>query len=675
GSAVASVNVYVRRSNGDYWDTASWQGDPQPLAATVDAAWSRDLGTIDDMFADGEYYRVYTEAFDNAANSEGIGLKAGFVYDVKPPTATITYPAHLGYISPTGRITGGSYDSPNGIVSDVYVVIKDTGTGKYWSVAGSSWSDTSAANSVISSGTLSPGATWWQLGATPWQNGAFYDIYAYAQDRAGNYQVVYATAADIKADFNLPSSSITYPINGADLWTRLNSVSGSASDAAPGQLTTVKVSYLKVGSPDYYWDSAAMAWDSTTEIFYDATIDGDTWQAAGISTPTWVRDQDAGIIYKIFAKAVDAAGNEVVKPGSPADNSALIQIRLRPPFALSAITTPDTSVPHWRPDAAPALAGTSDFASTVAVRLVDYGPDLTEGTGNDDSVFTGSGWVSTTTEPSLYVGVSVFTGSYDSASWQLSVAPGLWNGNRKYRVRSKGVNESFPAYNETPGPGVEFIIDSSAPAVAVTMPDRAYRVALSTLSASISDVSPGTLQTTYFRVRNVESKYWNWQASTFTVLSYPYTDLAPAINAGIASYTTDYFLTGAAWEADKAYTVEFQSTDKAGNTGIAGEVAFTLDIASPTAGIAVPYDANGGGLRSLGSISGTAYDAWRSTAVEVAIRRLTGTPRWFGGATFSGTGETPLWLDVKNSPSFLSPDATSWIYNSGLEGQLESGGR
>jgi len=628
----------------------------------------------DDMWEPNVVYYLYTECRDWAGNYEHVRTTQTFVYEIKHPTATVTYPVTDGYVSSGGKVEGVALDTWPGKVNNVFVRIKRNVDSWYWDSANTTWTDAGAPdvwNDVSLHGTLSLNNTWWQLGPTTWETGQLYTVDAKAVDKAGNWQIVYSTALRVAADFAVPSSSVTYPANGDDLTTDLTLISGSASDALPGRVNRILLSYYKVTAPAGFWDRTAGNWSSAVELFYDGTVlvGQDKWQATGASTPTWVTT-DAGVDYQIFAKAVDAANNEVVKPGSPALNSPLVQFKLRTPLPLSYILTPDGTLPHWKPNPSNSIVGTAIFSSTVQLRIVDYGGDFLVG-GGDDLVYDGASWLPAgPPNDTLFIGVQ----SFDGSTWQHTLPSAHWNGNRKYNVKSKAWLNLIP---ENPGTGTDFIIDATPPAAAVSNPGQAYMKALTVLEGAVSDTPPGALQYTYFRVkRQLEEKFWNWQTSTFTALSGGYTDLVPqTVIGGLASYTTDYFVSGAAWEANQSYVVQFYSTDKANNLGTAAPMPFTLDISSPSSGLVVPLAANKGGIKSMPYISGTAYDFWRSTAVEVAVRRLSGTQRWYDGGGFNVSGAVPYWLDVNNTAGFLSPDATSWMYRpADLDGDLDTGG-
>ncbi len=70
------------------------------------------------------------------------------------------------------------------------------------------------------------------------------------------------------------------------------------------------------------------------------------------------------ISYRIFARAVDRAGNITPKPNSP-DGYSYIEITLKTPKPVSSITTPGTGIPHFKPSPSPSLTGTAQYATGV----------------------------------------------------------------------------------------------------------------------------------------------------------------------------------------------------------------------------------------------------------------------------------------------------------------------
>src|SRR5262249_45192107 len=250
-----------------------------------------------------------------------------------------------------------------------------------------------------------------------------------------------------------------------------------------------------------------------------------------------------------------------------------------------------------------------------------------------------------------------------AGTWQMSVPAGSWvAGARNYRITSQGVNQP-DSLTENPGPNAIFIVDSQNPSGTITNPDsRAYRNSLPTLTATASDTAPGTVQSVVFRVARGEdaTKLWNWQTSTFTVASGAATDLTATLNAGVWSYTTDYFQinTGTgAWQRGRSYVVHEIVTDKAGNFSDTAHPGFTFDIGVPTATIAVPVLASTSGLTALPSISGTIQDDYVAANAQIALQRQS-DGIWFDGTNFTVSQGAPNFLSVTS----LSSGATTWAF-------------
>ena len=276
----------------------------------------------------------------------------------------------------------------------------------------------------------------------------------------------------------------------------------------------------------FYWNPVTQAFDSPSEVFLNATSvnpAAGTWSATGVSTPTWVTNL-GGITYNVFARAVDAAGNTTAKPGSTAFNTPYIQVVIKTPPPSSIILSPNGTNPQFRSSTV-LLQGTALNATTVQVEILDCGVDLLCGNGNDDQVWNGSAFVSTGTFPTAFVGLTTFVGG----AWQMNIPQLAWITNHKYVIYSQA---SFPGVSIEPTPqSATFVVDNTAPSGLTITPDsRLFLNSLPTLSGTASDTPPGILTSVVFRVARGDdgSKFWNWQASTFTALSGAATDLGPS---------------------------------------------------------------------------------------------------------------------------------------------------
>ncbi|MCK5584222.1 MAG: Ig-like domain repeat protein, partial [Elusimicrobiales bacterium] len=624
-------------------------------------------------------YTIETNAVDVATNEEGYGLKSTFVYDITPPTAAISYPYDGAYISQTGKIYGGSYDQPNGIVEKVFVRIEQLSgphIGEFWSVGDTQWTSVGAPevwNEVPLYGTLSPSATWWQLNAAPWQSGETYEMNIKVVDRALNYQNVYSTVTGISADFTAPTSTVTYPAYDSTINTELTIISGSASDMAPGQLDEVKLSYFKCDgalcSTGKYWNIGAGLWNLDTEEFYAADITGNTWEATGASTPTWVTTKD-GIYYRIFAKAIDKAQNEISKTG-PAIGP-WIQFKLKTPAPDTSINVPIAGQPYSKPADLTTVSGDVIYATTVQVRIINTTP-------NPDMVWLGNGnvWESTVTylagctEDTYVIGQSTcgFFGT-DNLLWSKDVN-GIWPaGTNKFKLAVRGYNDDEIISELSPFDERFFHIDGDLPDSTLIKPVALYENPFSKIEGTATDTGLGYITSVEITIStdNLNS-FWDgsfWVAGSSWLI----------VNAGdgVFNENNEYWYLDTqlpSWETDKKYELQVKITDKAGNIRTAPS-DFTIDVSSPTAGVVEPST---GSIRFISQISGTALDNWENNDVEIAIRQLGSTPLWFDDdeLSFELIQSATHWISM-SSKGDLSPDAKSWTYApAGLDSKFTPG--
>ena len=234
--------------------------------------------------------------------------------------------------------------APGNIPSGVLKVNVRISTGSFtyfWT--GSSW--TANTNTWLQA-TLSPSATFWYYPQALWATNVNYTAEAYAVDKTTNTQVVYSTVSFI-ADFTAPISTITFP-NSSPIIVALTSLSGTATDYAPGQLADVQLSYYRQDI-NRYWNSVTQAFDSTTELFSTCTVNTGTgnWSVTGTNVPGGSQRR-GGITYDVFAKAIDLAGNGTTKPGSPAFNSSFIEFVLKAPAPVTTLHRRTPPIPILR---------------------------------------------------------------------------------------------------------------------------------------------------------------------------------------------------------------------------------------------------------------------------------------------------------------------------------------
>ena len=201
----------------------------------------------------------------------------------------------------------------------------------------------------------------------------------------------------------------------------------------------MQLSYFEEGI-NKYWNPVTRTFtgDPGTPLYSTAAVDLVTgnWSVTAPNIPIWDTALTPGITYDIFAQAIDGAGNGTVLPGSQGFNTSYIQIALEAPAPVTTITSPNpVGLPvNFQPSTV-LISGTLANGTTVQVQIIDCGPDLICGAGNDDLDWNGSSFVSTNTFDG-FVGVTGLTGNI----WHMVLPTAKWNGNRKYILTSQGLH-------------------------------------------------------------------------------------------------------------------------------------------------------------------------------------------------------------------------------------------
>lgn len=256
------------------------------------------------------------------------GLMAPAAFAAGEPTQAVLVPPDGSYMNSLPLISGTSWDDV--MVSSVTLAINRLSDNYYWT--GSVWNVSQTwlnADIWVSS---------WTYSAVPaWTDSSSYTIVARVMDSSNTWSLDHSTATFIY-DVSIPVASVVLPVHASSV--ALTAVSGTAADAPPGELASVEVSYYRVDTARY-WNSGTMAWDSVAETFYAADLAGNNWTATGVSSPTWSGSL-SGVDYRIFARATDAAGNVVTKPGSPSLGSSYVQ------FTILSYQTMAGSAVSWQ---------------------------------------------------------------------------------------------------------------------------------------------------------------------------------------------------------------------------------------------------------------------------------------------------------------------------------------
>ena len=230
------------------------------------------------------WYKVQAFNGDEIATGFDVTIETATLSapDETLPTVGITEPTMV-YVNRLTEIQGTASDN----VSVATVQARITNAVYDWN--GSSWTASIKWNDC----DVHPSS--WTMTLVPdWVDGSSYTIAAKAQDSAGNWTAVYATAT-FTYDVSLPTSTVTYPVENGQ-YKDIDSVAGTAAEAVSG----VNQAQLKLGrnSDNKYWNGSE--WTS------------ETWNIA-TGTSSWNYGTTAVIwttgTYTVWSKAKDNAGN------------------------------------------------------------------------------------------------------------------------------------------------------------------------------------------------------------------------------------------------------------------------------------------------------------------------------------------------------------------------------
>jgi len=212
-------------------------------------------------------------------------------------------PSHNFSTNTVISISGGSNDSGVG-VSTVQVSIEQLGGSCY---GGGAWG-TGCPNYVGVSGTVGS----WSFSPS-WQTGYKYVITAKATDLAGNDQtnfVVGTSSVAFTYETDGPTVGIDYPDTARS--QDLTTLSGNASDAAPGALNVVQVRVKRLNSSP---DATLRYWNPVGENFnlLDNAVDRELawfnampdpgWDSWSVSSAAILADMVSGQEYEFNVKA------------------------------------------------------------------------------------------------------------------------------------------------------------------------------------------------------------------------------------------------------------------------------------------------------------------------------------------------------------------------------------
>ncbi|MEK7384582.1 MAG: hypothetical protein AAB262_15045, partial [Elusimicrobiota bacterium] len=413
-----------------------------------------------------------------------------------------------------------------------------------------------------------------------------------------------------------------------------------------------------------------------------------TWSLS-IAPINWVTNK----CYHVVAYSSDAVHNRETSAASYAATSSHIRFKKVAPGAIGTLAVPLANV-FYKPTNLGAISGTaSGGGGFVQVIIRD--------TETPNGWWNGASWLSIST----YAPATPALVTVDGANnWTYSPGAGFWRVNRNYDINFRQCDAAGAAGagNMLLSGDRPFVIDSSAPVVAMTWPDTtvtAYNAGkLKTSSATVSEVgrtapnqasSLDTVNTNtdvFFRVvRKKPLPVAEWDVGLSTFVAPPGTNLkAEFISGTLWRYSTDYMVTGQMWENGREYEIRIYARDKAGNgavgpgipdngnDGVEASAAFRYDVSFPTASIAYPLQT--AVMNSLDAFRGSVLDPDPNAsseiepagiaAVDISIQQLS-DGNFFDGSNFNGTRQ---WFPA--SFSMATVDAGTWSFTAANNANL-----
>jgi hypothetical protein len=214
--------------------------------------------------------------------------------------------------------------------------------------------------------------------------------------------------------------------------------------------------------------------------------------------------------------------------------------------------------------------------------------------------------------------VQTLTGSVSGGAW--SVTPTSLAADQQYTIQA---TQGDAAGNSGSSNSPSFVIDTSAPSVAITSPgNNAYtnnqRPTISGTAGQASASTSASADSTNISVAIYSGS---------TVSGTPLQTLTTTESGGVWSATPTSNL-----PANAQYTVQASQSDGAGNQGQSSAASFVVDAAAPSPAVTAPSSATG---TTTPTISGTAGAQTADSSHSADASTV--TVRLFSGATATGT--------------------------------------
>ncbi|OVE75290.1 hypothetical protein BVX98_07865, partial [bacterium F11] len=693
GTYTVGVAIYSV-SDDRWWNDSSEDydlADPSYYEVVNDTTTNPDEWTytlpnpLANSFANGQSYRIVSRAYDLADNAEfgastapaGVGYT--IIFDTQTPTVTINNPLDttpgndnlprittvtvlggLGWATIAGDVDDGSGPG-NGIQLVQLRVWKSSHATdpKYWD---------EGIDYTISAYTIDEGdadTAWFTADSTDSYATSWYSTFTFvtdfkyhievrAQDDAGTYSTVYATASFIM-DQNVPTSEVVTPVNNATIKT-LTQITGTKAETGTrykGYVDEVLMGIRELGPPSNgkWWDGAGFNLGAAPTSV-TATLYTSTWSYTGINGG----DLETGTSYYITTRARD---NATPNPGNDEGFFTVGHATFTWDIDTATGTFLEPVSMGLFFNTLPIISGTAEDSTSPNSLLVEISIknesantwwEDTNGDGGGAEGWGGVGsqyWVQTATQAG------------DPAPWEYNFPDAQWTHGSSYTIRVRVTDEP---QNQSPefGP-VGFTFDTGYSTTNIVSPSA---------GGYFNTASPkviGTATETVSAIQSVEiaisstaagdAGSW-WTGATYTGAS----------EVWVATTSYDFVVDPDSWtfipsnlENGKTYLVKRRVTDTAGNVRDNEAAQYLYDNGLPQVFIEDP-DPVLEYVRSLPIISGTANPIGGVLSkTEVAIQTSPAT---------SGN----FWDPATQDFTILSWDEARWKTSNGTPGDWHMDG-
>ncbi|MDO8803794.1 MAG: right-handed parallel beta-helix repeat-containing protein, partial [Elusimicrobiota bacterium] len=544
-------------------------------------------------------YRVEARAMDVARNTSTI-VTQEFVYDIQVPTVAITSPTGVeAYLGALPYISGTSADINSlGEIAQTSLRVKSLGNSQYWNWGTNNYTESSpdAAWFVVSTTETVPYSKWFSTGTPPGGpagvnlvSGNSYEMNARAQDKAGNYSLVYSTRS-ITYDITKPTGAVTGlgGVPPAAYHRQIDPVNGSAFDGPSGSAAGLALindggsqARIREVDTEKWWDDIGGSFniaDGNTAWF---SVNGGTSEVWSYTHAVLNAEMVNGYEYRVQYRGKDKSAPPNLGPSSNGNDSlftlgkdsvTFIADKLAP---VSRVTFPRDNA---RLKALATITGTAEDSLSgiaamgqIAVSVQEVSPGAGWWDGVVPGTFTG------TSETFYPLSGATLNGTYAAGVWSFS-SPPLQDGYA-YRVRVRAIDDAMPGGNvETAISSITFVYDITPPAAAII-----YPVSLPGLGGNIKALASvsGTafdsfgIKSASVSVREADSGlYYDTQSSTFNSPTQKW------ITASVSGSTPNYTWSAAAPPLTDSRNYELQV--------IADDLA--LNVMTPPAATAIRYD-------------------------------------------------------------------------------------